>query len=94
MTLSHCFAWLASPTISVLAAPGGTIGYTFCCASMRTWISAGPGRSMIACSAACGSTSLFKSQVLQAKTGGNLHKVNHPRIGGGKNALLMNRLCC
>ena len=26
---------------------------------------------------------------MQAKTGGNLHKVNHPRIGGGKNALLI-----
>ena len=26
---------------------------------------------------------------MQAKTGGNLHKVNHPRIGGGEHALLI-----
>ena len=34
---------------------------------------------------------LFGVQIagVQAETGGNLHKVNHPRIGRGKHALLV-----
>ncbi|VUC70088.1 Uncharacterised protein [Salmonella sp. NCTC 11881] len=44
---------------------------------------------MIACNAACGSASLFKSQVSRPKPGGNLHKVDASRIGRRKNALFI-----
>lgn len=75
------------PTISVFAAPGGTIGYTFCSASMRTWISAGGAINNLL------QRCLWVRFVIQiagfeTKPGGYLHKVNHPRIGRGKTPCL------
>ncbi len=66
MTLSHCFAWLIPHHFSI----GRTRRYHrihfLLCVDAHV-DRAGPGRSMIACSAACGSTSLFKSQVCRPK---------------------------
>src|SRR5690606_14652832 len=49
------------PIISVLAAPGGTMGYTNCSRSIVAWIRHGPGACSAAASAARGSSALSRS---------------------------------
>ncbi len=87
MTFSCCFCMAYSPTISVFArtpAPSDTLLFR-----VDTDVDQRRADEIAACSAAWGVLFCVQIAGMQAKTGGNLHEVNHPRIGCRKHSLLV-----